>query len=271
MAQPKSFRTLLRARRHASLAAQLARSTPGVDSEDSIREAHRRNLDRLGQLQYQLSADGRFGLLVILQAMDAGGKDGTIRHVISAFNPQGCAVSSFKVPTPEEARHDFLWRIHRRAPGRGEIAVFNRSHYEDVLVARVDALVPVATWRKRYVQINAFEATLWAHDIHVVKFMLHVSREEQLERLRKRLEQPHKRWKFDPSDLEKRKQWNAYRRAYEDALSRCNPATAPWYVIPADRKWYRDYAVARILRETLEDLPLEWPEPKLDPKKIRLR
>jgi PPK2 family polyphosphate:nucleotide phosphotransferase len=257
--------------RRLALTDELADSTPGVDGRDVAVALLELARERLRELQYQLYADGRFGLLVVLQAMDAGGKDGTIRNVFSAFNPQGCHVAAFKVPSDEELKHDFLWRIHRAAPGRGEVGVFNRSHYEDVLVVRVDNLAPKAVWSKRYEQINDFERTLDANDIRVVKFFLHISKEEQRERLKARLEDPHKLWKFDPRDLGKRKQWNAYRQAYEDAIARCSTEQAPWYVIPADRKWYRNYAVARILVETLEDLPLRWPPAKVDPKKIVIR
>lgn len=249
---------------------RLAESTPGIVSRDQVDAAFVHNRERLGALQYQLFVDGRAGLLVVLQAIDGGGKDSTIRHVCSAFNPQGCRVTSFKVPSAEEARHDFLWRIHQAAPGRGEIAVFNRSHYEDVLVARADNLVPKSVWSARYELINAFERGLLVHGIAVVKFLLHISKDEQRRRFEDRLKQPHKLWKFDPADLEKRKQWNRYMVAFSDAVTRCSTDVAPWYVIPANHKWYRDYAVWQILVETLESIPLEWPKPKIDPTKIRI-
>jgi PPK2 family polyphosphate:nucleotide phosphotransferase len=225
---------------------------------------------RLEKLHYELFADGRHALLVVFQGMDGGGKDGTIRNVISAFNAQGCTVTSFKAPTPEELAHDFLWRVHRHAPRRGEVAVFNRSHYEDVLVVRVRELVPRAQWQARYRQINEFESLLCHNGVHVVKIFLHISRDEQRERFEDRLRDPRKQWKFNPGDLEVRKQWSAYRRAYEDALSRCSTEHAPWYVIPANRKWFRNLAVARILQHTLEGLPLRFPEPTYDPRKIRI-
>jgi len=228
------------------------------------------NRRRLEDLQYKLFADGRFGLLVVLQAIDAGGKDGTVRQVMTAFNPQGCTVTSFKVPSAEELRHDFLWRVHRRVPPRGEIGVFNRSHYEDVLVARVSKLVPRAVWSGRYDQINDFERMLRANQIHVVKIFLHISRDEQRRRLEDRVRTPHKQWKFDLSDLEKRGQWRQYREAFEAMLASCNTPAAPWYVVPADRKWFRNLAVSQILVDTLEILPLRFPKPAYDPAKIRI-
>ena len=271
--QDKSLRELLRVApgKRVALEDELADSTPGIKERDVATALLELARQQLRELQYKLYADGRFGVLVVLQAMDAGGKDGTIRHVISAFNPQGCHVTGFKAPSAEELEHDFLWRIHQAAPRRGEVGVFNRSHYEDVLVVRVDQLVPRPVWSARYAQINDFERMLAANDIRVVKLMLHVSRKEQRKRLQERLDEPRKLWKFDPADLQKRKQWNAYRAAYEDALAKCSTEHAPWYVIPADREWYRNYAVARILVETLEDLPLRWPPAKVDPKKIVIR
>jgi PPK2 family polyphosphate:nucleotide phosphotransferase len=226
--------------------------------------------EELEALQYKLYADGRFGLLVVLQAIDGGGKDSTIRHVLSAFNPQGCTVTSFKAPTPEELRHDYLWRVHRHAPPHGEVAVFNRSHYEDVLVVRVDELVSKEVWNARYAQINAFEQLLHATNTRIVKLFLHISRDEQKRRFRERLDQPSKQWKFDPADLKKRRQWPKYQSAYEDMLERCSTSHAPWYVIPSDHKWLRDLAVAQILREALSELPLRFPQLSYDPKSIRI-
>jgi PPK2 family polyphosphate:nucleotide phosphotransferase len=225
---------------------------------------------RLGELQYQLYADGRFGLLVVLQAIDGGGKDSTIRHVCSAFNPQGCTVTAFKAPSADELKHDYLWRVHQRVPGRGEIGIFNRSHYEDVLVVRVDSLVPKPVWQKRYEEINRFEQQLVHADIGVVKLFLHISRDEQKLRFQERLDDRRKHWKFDPTDLKKREQWPLYQRAFEDVFHRCSTGRAPWYVVPANDKWLRDLAVARILLDALEALPLKWPKPKYDPKKIRI-
>lgn len=256
--------------RRVQLTAALAESTPGITEKEEAETALKDNRKRLADLQYQLFADGRWGVLVVLQAMDCGGKDGTIRHVVTAFDPQGCSVTSFKVPTAIEAKHDFLWRVHKAAPGRGHIGVFNRSHYEDVLVVRVHNLVAREIWDGRYQQICEFERILAANDIRVLKFLLHISKDEQKRRLEARLRDERKQWKFDPGDLEKRGKWDAYMAAYEDAVERCSTEWAPWYVVPSDRKWYRDYAVSQILRETLEDLPLEWPRPKYDPARIRV-
>jgi PPK2 family polyphosphate:nucleotide phosphotransferase len=238
--------------------------------EEAARAATAKLCDELEALQYKLYADGRFGLLVVLQAIDGGGKDSTIRHVLSAFNPQGCTVTSFKAPTPEELRHDYLWRIHRHVPPHGEVAVFNRSHYEDVLVVRVDELVPHEVWNARYQQINEFEQLLHAGNTRVVKLFLHISRDEQKRRFQERLDESSKQWKFDPADLKKRAQWTQYQSAYEDMLDRCSTSHAPWHVIPADHKWLRDLAVAQILKDALDELPLRFPKLSYDPKSIRL-
>jgi PPK2 family polyphosphate:nucleotide phosphotransferase len=181
---------------------------------------------------------------------------------MSGLNPLGVAVASFKVPTPEEAAHDFLWRVHRQTPARGTISIFNRSHYEQVLVVRVHSLEPEETWRLHYDQVNDFERTLAENGTTILKFFLHISKEEQRERLQERIDAPEKQWKFRRGDLEERKLWDAYQRAYEDALTRCSTDWAPWYVVPADRKWFRNYAVAEILAETLEDLDLQYPDPE---------
>jgi PPK2 family polyphosphate:nucleotide phosphotransferase len=238
--------------------------------EEQSRKATAGLLTELETLQHKMYADGRYAMIVLFQAIDGGGKDSTIRHVISAFNPQGCTVTSFKVPSTEESRHDFLWRVHQHAPMRGEIAAFNRSHYEDVLVARVDSLVHKDVWSSRYTQINEFEEMLFHENTHVVKFFLHISRDEQKRRFEERISEPSKQWKFDPADLKKRTQWDQYRDAFEDMLSRCSTECAPWYVIPADHKWVRDLAVASILRQVLGELPLRFPAPAYDPKKIRI-
>jgi PPK2 family polyphosphate:nucleotide phosphotransferase len=228
------------------------------------------NCERLGKLQYKQYADGRFALLVVLQAMDAGGKDGTIRHVFTAIDPQDCHVASFKAPTSEELRHDFLWRVHHHAPRRGEVGVFTRSHYEDVLLARVKKLVPTAQLNERYAQINDFERMLSENGTRVVKVFLHISRKEQRKRFEERLTRADEHWKFNPADLEERRNWAAYQRAYETALSRCSTAHAPWYAVPADRKWFRNFAVSQIVRQALESMPLRFPRPSLDPGKVRI-
>lgn len=238
--------------------------------ENAARAATATLRGQLEALQHKLYADGRFALLVVLQAIDGGGKDSTIRHVLSAFNPQGCTVTSFKAPSTEALRHDFLWRIHRHTPARGEIAVFNRSHYEDVLIARVDELVTHEVWSARYQQINDFEQLLHAANTRIVKLFLHISRDEQKRRLQQRLDDPAKRWKFDLSDLKKRKQWDEYQAAYEAMLERCGTRHAPWHVVPADHKWLRDLAVAQILKDALSELPLRYPDVNFDPRSIRI-
>ena len=222
-----------------------------------------KTLERLRRLQLLLYADRRYALLIVLQALDAGGKDGTIRHVMSGVNPQGCQVTAFKVPTPEELAHDFLWRAHKRTPGKGEIAVFNRSHYEDVIVVRVHRLVPRDVWSKRYDQINDFERMLVENDTLILKFFLHISRDEQRKRLQARIDDPTKRWKFQHGDLEERKLWDEYKKAYEHALEKTSSERAPWWVIPADAKWYRNYLVASIVVHALQGLDMKYPEPDL--------
>ncbi|HXO19704.1 MAG TPA: polyphosphate kinase 2 family protein [Thermoanaerobaculia bacterium] len=223
---------------------------------------------KLMVLQNRLWAEHGHKVLVVLQGMDTSGKDGTISHVFQGVNPMGVQVAAFKAPTAEELEHDFLWRIHARAPKSGEIVIFNRSHYEDVLAARVRKLVPKETWEARYRQINDFEKLLADTGTVVLKFFLYISRDEQKKRLQERLEDPQKRWKFRLGDLEDRKLWNDYVRAYEDALSRTSQDWAPWYVVPANRKWYRNLVVASVLVKTLEDLRLKQPEPPEDLKGV---
>lgn len=243
------------------LAAIDASATHGHLKEQADAELEARH-DRLSDLQDRLWAEGKQAVLVVLQGMDGSGKDGTIRNVMGAFNPQGCSISSFKVPTPIELAHDYLWRVHQRVPGHGEIGVFNRSHYEDVLVVRVENLVSKAVWSHRYDQINAFEGTLGASGTTILKFFLHIDRDEQRERFEARLADPTKRWKFRLGDLEVRKRWDDYMEAYEAALSRCSTDAAPWYVIPANRKWFRNIAVAEIVADAIEALDPRYPEPE---------
>jgi PPK2 family polyphosphate:nucleotide phosphotransferase len=223
----------------------------------------------LRRLQEILHASGRCSLLICLQAMDTGGKDGTINHVLGAMNPQGCQVVAFKQPSSEELAHDFLWRAHRAVPARGEVVIFNRSHYEDVLVVRVHNLVPQSVWSHRYDQINAFERILAENDTHILKFFLHISKEEQLKRFKDRLDDPAKQWKISESDYAERSHWDEYVRAYEDALSRCSTEHAPWFVIPADHKWFRNLAVSRIVVEHLQSLGMTFPKPTVDLERIR--
>jgi PPK2 family polyphosphate:nucleotide phosphotransferase len=220
--------------------------------------------ERLAALQERLWAEHRRSLLVVLQALDAGGKDGTIRHVFRGVNPQGTRVTSFKVPVGEEAEHDFLWRVHRAAPATGEIGIFNRSHYEDVLAVRVLGLVPGEVWKARYDLINAFERTLDHAGTTIVKIYLHISKEEQRRRLQARLDNPDKRWKFSAADLEALRHGDEYREAYEDAFEKTSTEIAPWYVIPADRKWYRNWVVSRILVKTLGTMDPRYPRPMED-------
>ncbi len=235
-------------------------STDGAPGDKADTEAVIEDLQgELQGLQERLYAESGQSLLVVLQAIDAGGKDGTITHVFRGLNPAGCRVASFKVPSEEERSHDFLWRVHAKAPATGEVVVFNRSHYEDVLVVRVHNLVPEDIWRPRYEMINDFEATLAAAGTRIIKLFLHISKEEQAERLQARIDDPTKRWKFRTGDLEERARWDAYIAAFEEALTRTSTAAAPWFVIPADRKWYRNWAVSRILVETLSGMDPQYP------------
>jgi PPK2 family polyphosphate:nucleotide phosphotransferase len=232
------------------------------------KEDLKHNAKRLQELQEVLWAEGKHALLIVLQAMDAGGKDGTIKHVMRGVNPQGCQVTSFKVPTEEELAHDYLWRIHKATPRRGYIGIFNRSHYEDVLVVRVHNLVPEEVWLQRYEQINHFEKLLADNGTTILKFFLHISKEEQKERFEARLQNPRKNWKFSMGDVEERGYWNDYMRAFEDVLSKCSMPWAPWYIVPANRKWYRNIVVSQIIIEALEELEMRFPPPLPDAHKI---
>ncbi len=251
------------------------RSTPGLDgtkdeNKERAEKETTKNVSRMAELQEKLYAENSRALLVVLQGMDTSGKDGVVRHVFSGLNPQGCHVTSFKKPSEAEADRDFLWRIHAAVPAKGEIGVFNRAHYEDVLVVRVHNYVPEKVWKKRYEMINEFERYVRENGVRVVKFMLHISKEEQAERLRARIEEPSKRWKFSMQDLEERKLWAEYVRAYEDLLSKCSTAWAPWHVIPADRKWYRDWAISTVLREVMEEMDPKPPKLTFDPKTVEV-
>jgi len=239
------------------------RATHGFAKEDSG-PILAKGLERLTDLQERLWAEDRRKVLVILQGIDTAGKGGTIEHVMGAFNPQGCHVHGFKVPTEEELAHDYLWRVHQRVPRSGEIAIFDRSHYEDVLAVRVHGLVPKDRWQHRYDQINAFERLLAEEGTTILKFFLLIDRDEQRERLQARYDDPQKRWKFKLGDLEERKRWDQYIAAYEEMLERCSTDLAPWYLVPASHKWFRNLAVAEILAETLEDLDPKFP-PSADP------
>ncbi len=228
--------------------------------KDAAAEVMTRDITRLADVQDRLWAEHKHRVLIVLQAIDAGGKDGTIKHVMSGFNPQGVKITGFGVPSEVELAHDYLWRVHQVVPGNGEIAVFNRSHYEDVLVVRVHSFVDEAVWSKRYDQINEFEQMLAASGTTILKFFLHISADEQLGRLRDRYDDPTKRWKFKMGDLTEREHWDEYMAAYEDVLGRCSTDVAPWYVIPSNRKWFRNLAIASIVADTLEDLQPAYPE-----------
>jgi PPK2 family polyphosphate:nucleotide phosphotransferase len=224
----------------------------------------KKNVKRLAELQNVLYAEGKHALLIVLQAMDAGGKDGAIRNLMSGINPQGVRVTSFKKPTDEELAHDFLWRIHQAAPARGMIGVFNRSHYEDVLIVRVDNIVPDTVWRPRYELIRQFEHLLHSTGTTILKFYLHISKEEQKERFQARVDEPEKNWKFSFEDLEKRKQWDDYMVAYEEMLNQTTTGYAPWNVIPADQKWYRNLALMRTIVTTMRHLDPIYPSQEGD-------
>ena len=245
--------------------------TAGFADKDAVRDRAQKQLKRLSELEYVLYAENRRSVLIVLQAMDAGGKDGAIRYITGPLNPQSCKVIPFKTPSEEELAHDFLWRIHQAAPRKGEIRIFNRSHYEDVLIVRVHNLVPKSIWSERYEQINDFEKILARNDTHILKFYLHISKEEQLERFRDRLEDPTKHWKVDPADFEERKHWTDYMRAYEAALSKCSTPHAPWFIIPANKKWFRNYAITEILVEHLAALHMKFPKPTADLSHVELK
>jgi PPK2 family polyphosphate:nucleotide phosphotransferase len=237
-------------------------------SKSEAKAKRKRNTERLQELQEVMWAEGKHALLIVLQAMDAGGKDGTIKHVMSGVNPQGCRVTSFKVPSKEELAHDYLWRIHKATPRRGYIGIFNRSHYEDVLVVRVHNLVLEDVWRQRYEQINHFEKLLADTGTTILKFFLYISKDEQKERFEARLGDPRKNWKFSMGDVEERGRWDDYVSAFEDALSRCSTPWAPWYVVPSNRKWYRNLVVSEVIIDTLEKLDMRYPPPLADADKI---
>jgi PPK2 family polyphosphate:nucleotide phosphotransferase len=236
------------------------------DGRARLRELNR----ELEELQELLYAEHKHRVLIVLQAMDTGGKDGTIRHVFEGVNPQGVRVAGFKRPTPEELAHDYLWRVHEHTPAKGEIVIFNRSHYEDVLVVRVHNLVPEEVWSKRSDHINDFERMLADEGTTIVKFFLHIDLDEQRERLQARLDEPHKRWKFDPGDLKERELWPEYMKAYEDAIGKTSTDWAPWYVVPANRKWYRNLVVGSAIVETLKGLDMHHPEPDYDLADVRI-
>ncbi len=231
----------------------------------------KRQLDELIELQQLLYAESRRALLIVLQGMDTSGKDGTIRHVMAGMSPLGVQVQAFKAPNDEELAHDFLWRVHQKVPRFGYIGIFNRSHYEDVLIVRVHDLVPRKVWKARYAQINQFEKILTANGITVLKFFLHISKDEQKKRLEERLHDPTRHWKLSMKDVEERGYWSAYRKAYEAVLHKCSTPWAPWYVIPADHKWYRNLCVAEIVVKTLRDFKMDYPTPTVDLSQVVIK
>ncbi len=247
------------ARRPPALTDRDARPPGSLPKGDALKEALALELEKLTKLQSVFYADGRRALLVVLQGRDASGKDGTIRTVFGACNPQGCHITSFKAPTPLELSHDYLWRVHQAVPPKGMIGIFNRSHYEDVLVVRVKGFVAPDVWRKRYEQINHFEKHLSENGVTILKFCLHISHDEQREEFLERLTDPRKNWKFRAGDLEDRALWKEYTAAYRDALAKCSTPWAPWYIVPSDNTAARNYMVTRVINETLQDMDLTYP------------
>jgi PPK2 family polyphosphate:nucleotide phosphotransferase len=241
----------------------------GLD-KDAVRDKTIRLCQRIGELQELLHADARYALVILLQGMDASGKDSVGKRVLEFVNPLGVEAANFKAPSTEELRHDYLWRIHQRVPCYGHIGVFNRSHYEDVLIVRVMKLQPERVWRARYDQINAFEKHLAENRVILLKFFLHISKAEQAERLKARLQDRRKNWKFESGDLAMRAKWPEFQRAYEDALNCCSTSWSPWHLVPADRKWYRDFVIARTVVSALEKLKLKWPKPKEELARIKI-
>jgi PPK2 family polyphosphate:nucleotide phosphotransferase len=243
--------------------------TLGWEKNHKTKVSLEKALARIDSLQYLLYAEHKRALLIILQALDAGGKDGTIRHVMSGVNPQGCHVTSFKAPSEDEKAHNFLWRIHNAIPKYGDVGIFNRSQYEDVLIARVHSLVPKEMWGSRYDEINSFESILVKNNVRILKFFLHISKEEQKKRFLERINDRDKQWKISVTDFSERKYWDEYQSAYEDALTRCSTPEAPWFVIPANKKWFRNLAVSHIVAETLEGMHMKFPPPTVDVKSLK--
>jgi PPK2 family polyphosphate:nucleotide phosphotransferase len=243
--------------------------TGGHETHQKAQPEIDKHVERMGKLQYLLYADGNQSLLVVLQALDAAGKDGVIRHLFTGMNPQGTSVFGFKQPSREEAARDFLWRAHMRTPGKGDVVVFNRSHYEDVLVVRVHKLVPHSVWSKRYDLINDFEKMLSLNNTTILKFFLHISKEEQLSRFEQRLDDPSRHWKISEGDYSERELWPQYVDAYEDALASTSTKHAPWYIIPANHKWFRNLAVSQIIADTMSEMGLKLPRTRVDIKDVR--
>jgi len=243
--------------------------TLGWDKGHKMKASLDKSIERIDKLQYLLYAEHKRALVIVLQGRDAAGKDGTIRHVMAGVNPQGCQVTSFKKPSAEEMSHDYLWRIHHAVPEYGDIGIFNRSVYEDVLVVRVHNMVPKEVWSKRYDQINEFEEIMRENHVHVIKFFLHISKDEQKARFQQRIDDPDRRWKISDADFAERKFWDDYTEAYEDVLAKCSTHHAPWYIIPSNKKWFRNLAVSHIIAETMESWDMKFPPPSIDVKKLK--
>jgi len=240
------------------------------ESRESALPEIQKNLQKMEQLQYLMYAENKHSLLIVLQGLDAAGKDGVVRHVLTGMNPSGCIASNFKQPTARELAHDFLWRVHPHVPAKGSVAIFNRSHYEDVLVARVHNLVPEKVWSKRYDQINDFERLIATeNNTTILKFFLHISKQEQLERFKKRLDDPARQWKISDSDYKERDYWKDYIEAFEDVLSKTSSERAPWFIIPANHKWFRDLAISQIITRAMEDMNMQLPKPTVNLAEIR--
>jgi PPK2 family polyphosphate:nucleotide phosphotransferase len=245
--------------------------TAGVKDKQEAEKELSKLRKQLSDLQLVLYAEHKHALLVVLQALDAGGKDGTIRHIFTGVNPQGCVVTAFKVPTPEEADHDFLWRIHKAVPPVGMIGIFNRSHYESVLVERVHNLVPQDVWKKRYGQINSFEEMLSANRVHILKFFLHISKDEQKRRIESRIHDKAKNWKMSMSDLKERERWDNYQAAFAEAISKCSTSHAPWYIVPANKKWFRNVLISQVIVDCLKGLNMQLPKGEFDPDQVAVK
>jgi len=243
--------------------------TLGWEKDGKMKRSTAKAIERIDKLQYLLYAEHKRTLLIVLQGLDAAGKDGTIRHVMAGVNPQGCTVVSFKKPSTDEAAHDYLWRIHKAVPEYGNIGIFNRSVYEDVLVVRVHDYVPKEVWSKRYEQINEFEELLHDNNVRVIKFFLHIGKDEQKKRFQERIDDPDRRWKISEADFAERKYWDDYTAAYEDVLTKCSTKHAPWFIIPANKKWFRNLAVSHIVAETMEGFDMKFPKPTVDVKKLK--
>jgi PPK2 family polyphosphate:nucleotide phosphotransferase len=267
----KSTRCLVPPKTKIKLSDYDADDTGNFEDKERAEAVLCKHQEKLFALQELLYADASSAVLVVLQGLDASGKDGTIRHIFTGVNPQGCQVTSFKEPTPEELRHDFLWRVHRSVPARGMIGIFNRSHYEDVLVVRVHGELSKKELSNRFDEINAFEEMLVRNGTLLLKFFLHISKAEQKDRLQSRIDHPDKFWKVNPSDIKERQSWDDYTAAYEDVFRHCSTKHAPWYIIPANKKWYRNVAISEILVNRLSALKLKYPKPEFDVSKLRVK